>query len=278
MNIEIKDDFDLRKIAESGQCFRWEELEGGSWRIPFRGRCLYISRTGEETYSLDCGPEEFAALWQPYFDLDTDYLGIRSRISPGRDPFLYRAAEAQRGIRILRQEPWETLVSFIISQNRNIPAIRRSIALLCAAAGERREDRRGAVYYTFPAPEAILALDDAALDACRLGYRAKYIRAAAKAAAEGRIDLDALHTAAEEATLAALTGLYGVGIKVASCVSLFGLHHLNAFPVDVWMRRVLEAEYPEGFPFDDYFPYNGICQQYLFAYYRKKAQEAHGKN
>ena len=278
MNIEIRDDFDLKKIAESGQCFRWTTLEDGSWRIPYRGSCLHISVSGKHSYALDCSREEFDDLWRPYFDLDTDYRGIRSRIDPALDPFLFKAAQAEQGIRILRQEPWEALVSFIISQNRNIPAIRRSIDLLCRAAGERKEDRRGLPYFTFPSPEAILDLDGAALEACRLGYRRRYVLAAAEWVSEGRIDLGSLLTASEEETLAALTALCGVGIKVASCVSLFGLHHLDAFPVDVWMRRVLEAEYPEGFPFTLYRPYSGVCQQYLFAYYRDHARKADVSN
>lgn len=270
MIIEIPDDFDLKKIAESGQCFRWEPLEDGGWRIPFRGRRLYISPVSECGYHTDCTPREWETLWRPYFDLETDYSAIRGRIDRRRDPFLSRAADAYRGIRILRQDPWETLVSFIISQNRNIPAIRRSIALLCEAAGERLTDCRGEPFHAFPSPEAILELYDAAMDACRLGYRGKYVRAAAKAAAEGSLLPDALADVPEAEAMRALTSLYGVGVKVASCVSLFGLHNLDAFPVDVWIRRVLETEYPEGYPLKQYSPYNGVYQQYMFAYYRNR--------
>ena len=268
-----QDDLDLTRIAESGQCFRWEPLEGGGYRIPFRESCLYIREAGGGGFELDCSEEEFQALWREYFDLDTAYSGIRARVDRQQDPFLYRAAEKERGIRILRQDPWEALVSFIISQNRNIPAIRRSIDLLCRNAGEARVDRQGRGFFTFPSPEGLLRLEDAALDSCRLGYRAKYVRAAALAVARGSLRLEALAEAREEETCAALTGLYGVGIKVASCVSLFGLHHLNAFPVDVWIRRALEAEYPGGYPYDRYSPYNGVYQQYIFAYCRGRGKE-----
>ena len=270
MEIEIRDDLDLRRIAESGQCFRWAERENGTWRVPHRDRCLYISRSGDGRFTVDCSPEEWDTLWRTYFDLDTDYRSIRSRVSRDRDPFLWEAAQAEQGIRILWQDPWEALVSFILSQNRNIPAIRRSVELLCLAAGRKRTDRRGETFYTFPEPEAILALSDPALAACRLGYRAKYVRAAAESAREGALDLEALAAAAPEEAMTTLTGLYGVGIKVASCAALFGLHHLDAFPVDVWMRRVQEAEYPEGYPKETYSPYNGVYQQYMFAYYRKR--------
>ena len=268
MRVTVSDDFDLDRIGESGQCFRWEKLEDGSWRIPFLGRCLRIAKKGEGEYEPDCGEAEFRDLWAGYFDLETDYSAIRERIDPARDPFLWEAAEAGRGIRILRQDPWEALVSFIISQNRNIPAIRRSVSLLCACAGERHTDSRGEPFFTFPTPEAVLALREETLEACRLGYRTKYVLAAARAAAEGSLDLEALGEAPEEETLSALTALYGVGRKVASCVSLFGLHHLDAFPVDVWMRRVLETRYPQGYPAEEYRPWNGVYQQYLFAYIR----------
>ena len=269
MHLLPQDDFDLDRIAESGQCFRWEPAEGGGYRIPFREECLYIRAAGEGGFELDCSEAEFLALWRDYFDQDTDYSGIRNRIDREEDPFLFRAAQAEQGIRILRQDPWETLVSFIISQNRNIPAIRRSISLLCRAAGGERRDRRGERYFVFPSPEDVLRLGDEALDSCRLGYRAKYVRAAARAAAEGRFSAESLLEAPEEETVAALTTLYGVGIKVASCVSLFGLHHLDAFPVDVWIRRVLESEYPGGYPYALYSPYNGVYQQYMFAYCRR---------
>lgn len=273
MYLPPQDDFDPDRIAESGQCFRWAPVESGGYRIPFRKSCLYIRTAEDGGLELDCGETEFRAVWREYFDLDTDYAALRDRVDRELDPFLFRAVRAQRGIRILRQDPWETLVSFIISQNRNIPAIRRSVELLCRAAGDAGVDRRGIPFYAFPGPERILRLDDAALDSCRLGYRAKYVRAAARAAAEGRLRLGSLAEAPEEETLAALTSLYGVGIKVASCVSLFGLHHLDAFPVDVWIRRVLEAEYPNGYPRERYSPYNGVYQQYMFACYRGREKE-----
>ena len=270
MELRIKDDFDLDKIAGSGQCFRWERREDGAYRIPFGQNCLRISRTGEGCFDLDCSRKEYEAIWHGYFDLDTEYRTIRERISPEEDPFLFRAAAAQRGVRILRQDPWEVTVSFIISQNRSIPAIRRSVELLCRAAGERRTDSEGRPFYPFPEPPAVLRLDRAGLDACALGYRDKYILAAAEAACRGELDFQALSAASGEAALKKLMEFYGVGVKVASCISLFGLHHMDAFPVDTWIRRVLAAEYPGGYPLRRYSPYNGVYQQYMFAYYRDR--------
>lgn len=272
MIVTIRDDFDLRRIAESGQCFRWEEQADGGYRIPHGSHCLTIRPAGAETWQADCDGKEWQDVWRPYFDLDHSYAEIRGRIRRERDPFLYAAAEAQKGLRILRQDPWETLVSFIISQNRHIPMIRRSVAALCERAGEKKRDASGRVFFAFPAPEAILEMSGADLDACRLGYRARYVLSAAQAAREGLFPLPPDFAGAEKRLL----GVCGVGIKVASCVMLFGLHHLDAFPVDVWMKRILNREYPDGFPLDDYRPYNGICQQYLFAWERERNLKARG--
>lgn len=270
VKLEIRDDFDLEKIADSGQCFRWTRC-GDGWRILSGTDCLHITALGKDRYALDCGEDAFETRWRDYFDLGEDYAAIRGSIDPAADPYLWAAAEDGKGIRILRQDPWETLVSFIISQNRNIPAIRRSVELLAAACGDIRTDAAGLPYYAFPAPEAVAALDEGALQRCALGYRGPYVRAAARAALEGSLDLERLRTADEAQALAELTKLYGVGIKVASCVSLFGLHHLDAFPRDVWINRILAREYPAGYPFAAYAPYNGVCQQYMFAYERRTA-------
>lgn len=227
-----------------------------------------IREPGEDRYRLSCTEEAYRAHWRSYFDLDEDYRRIRARIVAADDPFLRAACTYGKGIRILRQDPWETLVSFIISQNKNIPSIKNCIALLCATAGKSMTDNMGEKYAAFPPPEAILDMSEEQLRACRLGYRWKYVRSAALAVAEGALDLSALMSAGEEETLAHLTTVPGVGVKIASCVSLFGLHHMDAFPVDVWIKRILANEYPAGYPMERYRPYNGVYQQYMFFYYR----------
>ena len=283
MVIHVTDDRDLDRIAESGQCFRWQKTEENTYRIIAGCYCLYISSLGGGGFELDCSGEEFDCFWSDYFDLSENYREIRARIDPVSDPFLWQAAEHEKGIRILRQEPWEMLISFIISQNKNIPAIRRSIELLAETCGEKRTDRRGVTYYAFPGPEDVASLSEEELKGCRLGYRCKYVHAAAEAVAGGEIDLEELAgerdrlsgernrlSGEEDRAIGALTGLFGVGVKVANCVSLFGLHHVDAFPIDVWVKRILETEYPDGYPYERYSPYNGIYQQYMFAWYRHK--------
>ena len=274
MILSFTDDLDLDRIADSGQCFRWIKIEPRTYRIITGSRCLYLTALDENRYELDCSEESFDTFWRSYLDLDEDYARIRARIDPKSDPFLALAAENEKGIRILRQDPWEMLVTFIISQNRNIPAIRRSVELLAEQCGKKRIDSRGEAYYAFPTPDAVAALSDEDLNRCRLGYRCRYVHAAALSVLRGEISLLKLRDADEEATLAALTGLLGVGVKVANCVSLFGLHHLNAFPRDVWVNRVLAQEYPKGYPFEAYSPYNGIYQQYMFAWYRHRGEQA----
>ena len=266
---QIADDFNLDLISDSGQCFRWVKDDTGSYRIIHHEQRLRIRHHKDNVFYLSCSEDKYRNVWYDYFDFGTDYRSIRKCVNRKEDPFLADACEYGKGIRILRQDPWEMLVSFIISQNKNIPAIKRSVELLCEAAGKQQEDDE-ASYYLFPTPEEILALSDEALAACRLGYRCRYVKAAALDVANGKLNLDWLKNETEETTIKELTNVCGVGIKVASCVSLFGFHHVDAFPIDVWIRRILDNEYPGGYPKEKYSPYNGIYQQYMFYYYRAK--------
>ena len=130
MIVRITDDFNLDKITDSGQCFRWTKTDDYTYRIIAGESCLYITELADDRYDLSCSEEEYDNKWEDYFDLREDYRSIRERIDPGQDPFLQKAAESEKGIRILRQDPWEMLITFIISQNKNIPAIRRCVELL----------------------------------------------------------------------------------------------------------------------------------------------------
>jgi N-glycosylase/DNA lyase len=244
-----------------------------TYRILAGNSCLYITEldAGQGLYELDCSEEDFSTFWHRYFDLGENYRCIRERIDRARDPFLWEAAEQEKGIRILRQDPWEMLITFIISQNKNIPGIRRCVESLSQSCGEKRLDSRRIPYYAFPTPQQVASLSDDALAQCRLGYRCKYVKAAAEAVLTEKINLEELTASDEKSVMKSLTALYGVGIKVASCVSLFGLHHVDAFPIDVWVKKILSQEYPDGYPYDQYSPYNGIYQQYMFAYYRHRA-------
>jgi N-glycosylase/DNA lyase len=278
MIIKIDDDFDLKKIADSGQCFRFNEcpaLENGNRRysVSSMDRHLFITELSDNSYEFDCSEEEFNAYWKAYFDLDLNYREIRGRIREEKDPYLYLASEYGQGIRILRQDPFEMLISFIISQRKNIPAIKASIEKLCALAGDViAEDETIGKIYSFPTPQKLAALSMSELSGCSLGYRDKYVHQAALDVVSGAVDLKAFESLDDEALMQELLKLFGVGVKVANCEILFGYHRLDAFPKDVWINRVLESHYQQGFPFEDYAPYNGIMQQYLFFYSRSNSQ------
>lgn len=267
-------DFDIQKIAESGQCFRLNRNAAGGYTLVARGRVLHLRETPEGC-ALDAEEADYRALWRDYFDLERDYARIRLSVDPN-DAFLSRACAFGRGIRILQQDPWEMLVSFIISQRKSIPAIRYCIETLSARYGEPTESA-GERYFAFPSACRLAALDEASFLACSLGYRAKYVLAAARLVASGALDLENIAFMTDAALFDALLIVPGVGEKVANCVLLFGYHRLGRFPRDVWVNRVEEREYGGAFPLGRYPDTAGALQQYLFYYARSAAYATHLK-
>ncbi len=262
-------DFDIHKIAESGQCFRFFPNGENAFVLVAFSRILHIAMQ-EDAVCLDCTEKEFSELWETYFDLSRDYADIRRAVAP-EDAFLRAAVQYGEGMRILAQDPWETLISFIISQRKSIPAIKGAIELLCKSCGETLRDGES-VFYAFPTAEKVAALSMEELRACALGYRAKYVQGAATMVAEGKIDLDALRTYDDDALLQTLLTIPGVGSKVANCVMLFAYHRLSGFPRDVWINRIIEEEYGGAFPLSRYKGFEGVIQQYMFYYGRSRAR------
>ena len=231
------------------------------------------------SFLVSTGEAEFHELWEPYFDLKTDYAAYRSCALSG-DACLQRALQYGTGIRVLRQDPWETLISFIISQRRSVPAIRTAVRKLSERFGKEirvgsrlrkefdiPEEQR---FYAFPAPKALAKAPTEEIAACGLGYRTDYVKAAAQAVWRGELDLEAISALSDAALLEELTRLPGVGIKVASCTALFGYHRLRIAPVDVWIRRIFDTNYADfggKFP-EEYESCAGVLQQYLFHYAR----------
>ena len=258
------DSIDLSKIAASGQCFRWKPLEGGRFLIPAHDRFAVFSQRGEREVEILYSSIDDKAFWEDYLDASLDYEKIRKKIEKS-DEFLFSAGEKGKGLRILCQDPFEALISFIISQRKNIPAITSCVEKLCRAAGEKLGEFEGREIYSFPKPEAI---NEEAVSGCGLGYRAPYVLQAAQTFAKEPGLSEMLSKLEDEELLSALQSFYGVGIKVASCTALFGFHRMNVFPVDVWMKRALSAHYPKGFDMEKYAPYNGLIQQYIFEYYK----------
>ncbi|SHH69917.1 N-glycosylase/DNA lyase [Butyrivibrio fibrisolvens DSM 3071] len=260
--------FDLEQIADSGQCFRWNRISDYKYRIVAFGKILNIEQDLETgSVTMDCSDSDFDNIWKDYFDLGTDYGKIIERI-PEDDEYLKRAASICDGIRIIKQDPWETLITFIISQRKNIPAIKASVEKICKAAGKVIGEIDGEKLYAFPTPKELAALSESDLSACSLGYRAAYIYKAAHAVADGAVDLDKWKELSDDKLFDSLCSLYGVGKKVANCTMLFGFNRLDSFPIDVWMNKIRDRYYPNDFPIEAYRPYGGIMQQYMFAYER----------
>lgn len=262
----------LRQIADSGQCFRMNRTDDGpgkeSYYLIAYGRYLRLCQLDEGTVMLDCSEEDYNRFWKSYFDIEYDYGRIIREIEDGDDEFLKKAAEYGKGIRILRQEPFEALISFIISQNKNIPAIKNCIEAICACFGEKKAGPDGTVYYTFPKPEVLAAADKQLLHSLKTGYRDEYIIRASKAVVNGSLDLNGLCYCSYDEAVSSLKQIYGIGDKVANCIALFGLHHIDGFPVDVWIKRVINEIYKGSFPKEKYKGYAGIVQQYMFYYMR----------
>ena len=258
------DEFDLAKTFECGQCFRWDAGEDGSYSGVALGRAARIRSSGNSIF-ISCTAEEFETVWRDYFDLDRDYPAIRRQLSA--DDFMRKASDYGAGIRILKQDGWEALCSFTISQCNNIPRIKKIIASLCRNFGDKIE-MGGDTYFSFPTAGRIAALDEESLAPIRCGYRSAYILNAAKAVASGEIDLDALARGTPGAARASLKRLHGIGDKVADCALLYGLNMLDSFPIDVWMKRAVSKYYGSGFDAGVFSPHAGIAQQYLFYYTR----------
>lgn len=249
-------DFSLPETLDCGQAFRWKCLPDGSFFGVVRAKPCHIAQTGGEIRILG-GADNFEAVWRDYFDLDRDYGEVKRRLS--FDPILARAVAYAPGIRVLRQEPWEALCSFIISQNNNVPRIKGIVERLCAAFGEPLGEGVNA----FPGPEALAVLEPDDLSPIRAGFRARYLVDAAKKVASGEVDLAALGTMELSAARGELRRITGVGVKVAECALLYGCGRVECMPVDVWVRRVLDQLYPGGLP-GCARGIEGLAQQYLF--------------
>lgn len=269
MNIEFKNgntyiyglnNFNLKQTLDCGQAFRWKQVSESTWDGIAKGRYLKIEQNENSVILYNTSKEEYLEIWEEYFDFKSDYGYIISLI---KTPALKTAAEYSSGIHILKQDPWETLCSFIISQNNNIPRIKGIINRLCENFGLKTNNG-----YVFPTAEKVAQLSLDELAVLRSGFRAKYISDAAKKVVTGEINLNKLKNTNAESARAELLKIYGVGNKVADCVLLFGLGHFEAFPKDVWIKRAIENMF-NGYLFEAESEYAGIYQQYIFYYARE---------
>lgn len=264
--VKLPADFDPAQTLNCGQAFRWRETAdtaGDSlWEGAAGNRFLRLRREGDSLLFF-CSREEFEEVWWDYFDLAADYGKMRAALC-ALSPVLEEAAAFAPGIRILRQEPWEALCSFILSQNNNIPRIQGIIERLCRLCGEPIP---GSALFSFPRPEALACRTVEDLAPLRAGFRAKYLIDAAKKVASGEVDLEKTARSPVEFGRGELQKIFGVGPKVAECALLYGFHKMECFPVDVWMKRAMAELLPGRSPAD--FGENaGLAQQYIFHYSR----------
>lgn len=259
--IEITaEDMDLKKIAESGQTFRAKMVSEGVYRFIYKSCALFITKKAPCTFEVSYSAKEWEKIWIPYFDLDSSY-----ELDPKgfENPYLKKAIEAGKGIRILRQDPWECLISFIISQRKNIPAISSCVEKMSEERGREIKTPRGTLK-AFPDPASLLS----DLSSFKLGYRQDYVRGAAKKVADGELDLAELSSLPDAELKLELKKIKGVGEKIANCVLLFGYHRMSCAPVDVWIEKIINEWFKGENPFPKMGEKAGILQQYLYFYAR----------
>ena len=254
----------LRTIANSGQCFRMYEFSENVFDVFASDKYIRIKAVNNNTFNFDCSEKEYA-FYENYFDLKNNYDKYK-KICKNNDVFLKKCIEFSKGLRILNQDKFEMVISFIISQRKSVKAIQTSIERMCKLAGKKIISKYGA-YYAFPTAKEILKLNKTQLLTCGMGYRTDYIVNFCKDYIAGKYDLEGFDKLSDSDLIDKLLSIKGVGIKVASCIALFAYHRMSICPIDVWINRVLEQKYNGKIP-DEYKKYAGMIQQYWFNYTR----------
>ena len=262
--IEIKDDFNLEKIRLSGQAFRIkkeiDDEASPTYTFYKNGETLKIQGVKTSLFKISCTKETFTKEWSDYFDLSRSYKKIRKE-NYGKSPFLDKALDFGSGLRILKQDPWETIVTFIISQRKSMPAITTSVERLCCKFGTFNKNNG---FYEFPTPQQLAKATLQEIRECGVGYRAPYIQDAASCALSSKLDLQKCETLDDESLYNSLTQIKGVGKKVANCIMLFAFARTSCAPIDVWIERVINDEFDGIDPFPEFGNDAGIIQQYIF--------------
>lgn len=275
--LEAVEDFELAHVFECGQCFRWNEEKDGSYTGVAFERVINLKKENNNIYIDNTNLEDYQNIWHKYFDLDRNYGEIKN-ILGNLDETMKTSVEFGHGIRILKQDEWEILISFITSANNRIPMIKKAIEALSENYGEPIGEYRGKKYYGFPKPEKLYNLSLEDIQFKGVGFRGKYILSAAKLVAEKTVDIYNLRNLRTKEAREQLILFPGVGPKVSDCIMLFSMDKEDAFPIDVWVKRVMEYFYvPEGtslkkiqsFAQDKFGTLAGFAQQYLFYYARE---------
>ena len=271
---ELKD-FSLGQTMECGQCFHFQKLAEEEYGLVASHRFLHAKQEGDELCLYNTSVDDAENFWIKYFDLERDYGAIKKKLL-GEDDKLTEAVQTMWGVRILNQEFFETLISFIISQNKQIPHIKKIVADISAKFGTYKGTYGGADMYTFPSLEQLANASEEDFKELKTGFRAPYIMDAIRRNMAGQFDKNELKSMDYDSCIKELMTIKGVGEKVANCVSLFGLGKKEAFPVDVWIKRIMETMYFDGvdtpkdkiaaFAKEQFGELGGFAQQYLFYY------------
>ena len=276
--IERIEDFSLSQTLECGQCFRFYKQDENDYVIVAYKNLLHMKQENDTLIFYDCDINSVKTIWIPYFDLDRDYAEIK-RFLLEKDNLLRDSINEQYGVRILNQEFHEMLISFIISQNKQIPHIKQLVRRISEEYGEYLGEINGEKYYSFPEVEILGAITEEKFREMKTGFRAPYLADAVEKLSKNVISAVDFQGMDEDDARKKLMEIKGVGEKVANCVMLFGLGYRSAFPIDVWMKRIMETLYFQGkdtkkeliadFAKEMYGEYGGYAQQYLFCYGRE---------
>lgn len=276
-NVIINDsnDFIISHTFLCGQCFRFSPHPNGGYIGTAMGRTVRITQDDNSIVLHNTSISDFENIWYDYFDLDRDYAAIKKALTKDGDEVMKSAINYGKGIRILKQDLWETIISFIISASNNIPRIKKIINTLCTEYGTPHT-YEGETYYSFPQPKVIANLTPDELSVIRAGFREKYILSCAKSVVSGELKLNSLYDMTTDEAKKTLMSLSGVGNKVSDCILLFALNRFDSFPIDVWIKRIMEFCYFNNekqtvdaisqFARNKFGNLGGMAQQYLFYY------------
>lgn len=274
--IEEIEHFDLKQTLECGQCFRYESISDNEYIVIAKNRMLHIKQKDNILFFYNSTMEEVQTIWLPYFDLNRDYGAIKNWLND-RDSLIGEAIEQKSGVRILNQDFFEMLITFIISQNKQIPHIMQIVERISERYGEYIDEWNGKRYYSFPTPEALSKATEQDFLDMKAGFRAKYLVDACRKAVSQELCENELLQMDYEKALEKIQIVNGIGEKVGNCILLFGLGRREAFPIDVWMIRIMERLYfdkpvkkeeMQSFAKEHFGEYGGYAQQYLFYYAR----------
>lgn len=292
--------FNIKQILECGQCFRWEKISDNNYIIIAYRRVIEVIQNNDEVVILNSNEEDFNNIWKNYFDLERNYDEIKDVLA--KDEILRKSVEFGYGIRILNQDPFEILISFIISARNSIPSIKKTVKKICEKWGDKVE-YKGNEYYTFPMPKVIKEAKLEEIQETGASFRSKYIVDTIKKVNEAievkedmkaspskyeerpeilDFDLEYIKSLNDDECHIALQKFMGVGAKVADCIMLFSMAKHSSFPVDVWVKRAMIHFYvaPDVslnkmriFARDKFGALSGMAQQYLFYYARENKIE-----